>query len=150
MLTSTPKLLGLDNRKMSKSFNNYIAFSDKPDTVKKKVMSMITDPQKIRLDDPGHPDIWNLYSYYSVFKPEKARVIKKICPASKRGCIKCKKELAEILIEKIEPIRKKREKLLGDKVTLLKILKKGDEKAKAAAGETMKEVRNVVGVFHDL
>jgi tryptophanyl-tRNA synthetase len=150
MLTKTPKLLGLDNRKMSKSFDNFIALRDTPEAVKKKVMSMITDPKKIRMDDPGHPEICNLYSYYEVFRPEKAREIRKLCPATERGCIKCKKELAEILIEKLAPARKKSEKLLKDKKTLLGILKKGDGKAKAVASGTLSEVRKKVGVFHDL
>lgn len=150
MLTSTPKLLGLDRRKMSKSFNNFIALADSDDVIKKKVMQMITDPKKIRMDDPGHPDTCNLYSYYEAFASGKAKEIRRLCPASKRGCIKCKKELAEILIEKLDPIRKKREKLLKNKNTLLGILKKGDRKARAVASETMKDVREKVGVFHDI
>ncbi|MCQ9207610.1 MAG: tryptophan--tRNA ligase [Omnitrophica bacterium] len=150
LLTETPKLLGLDNRKMSKSFNNFIALADSPQVIKKKVMSMITDPKKIHLDDPGHPDTCNVCSYYKVFAPDAARELRRLCPASKTGCIKCKKELAEILAETLKPIRDKREKLLADKGALLNILKKGDEKAKHAAFLTMKEVRKKVGVFHDL
>ena len=150
MLTETPKLLGTDNRKMSKSFDNFIAFSDNPETVKKKVMKMITDPKKIHIDDPGHPQICNVCSYYKVFAPEVLDNVSCLCRQSKRGCIKCKKELSEILIEKIEPIRKKREKLLGNKSELLNILKKGNRKAKSLASETMKEVRKKTGVFHDL
>lgn len=150
MLTETPKLLGLDNRKMSKSFNNFIALADGPQAIKKKIISMITDPKKIHLDDPGHPDTCNVCSYYKVFAPDRAKELRRLCPASKTGCIKCKKELAEILVETLKPIRDKREKLLADKGALLNILKEGDEKAGRAASLTMKEVRKKVGVFHDL
>lgn len=150
MLTKTPKLLGLDNRKMSKSFNNFIALSDSPEAVNNKITTMITDPEKIKKDDPGHPDVCNVYSYFEVFLPERAAELKELCPKSKSLCTACKKKLAEVLIEKLAPIRKKREKLLSDTGGLLKILKKGDAKARGAASETMREVRRKVGVFHDL
>ena len=150
LLTETPKLLGIDNRKMSKSFDNFIGLSDSRDMIKDKVMKMITDPEKIHLNDVGHPDICNVCSYYRVFASEKADEVTKLCRQGKRGCIKCKKELTEILTEILSPIRKKREELLADKKELLDILKKGDAKAKDVAGQTMKEVRKRVGVFHDL
>ena len=150
MLTKTPKLLGLDNRKMSKSFGNVIALSESPKDIKKKVMSMITDPRKIHIDDAGHPDICNVCSYYKVFAPEKIKEVSLACRQGKRGCIKCKEELAGILTERLEPIRNKRGKLLGNKKALLDILKKGDKKARGVASETMKEVRKKVGVFHDV
>lgn len=150
LLTETPKLLGIDNRKMSKSFGNTIALSDKPETVKKKVMKMVTDPEKIHLDDPGHPDICNVSFYYKVFAPEKIKEISKMCSQGKRGCIKCKEALAEILIKRLEPIRKKRERYLADKKVLLDILKKGNARARDVALDTMKEIRKKVGVFHDI
>ncbi|MFC1576133.1 tryptophan--tRNA ligase [Candidatus Omnitrophota bacterium] len=150
LLTETPKLLGLDNRKMSKSFGNFIALSDSPEIIKKKVMKMITDPKKIRMTDAGHPEVCNVCSYYKVFKPGRVKEVTETCRESKRGCIKCKEELADILIEKLEPIRQKREKLLGDKKQLIDILKIGNARAKSVAGETMSEVRKKVGVFHDL
>jgi len=150
MLTANPKLLGLDNRKMSKSFGNFIALSDSPETVKRKVMSMITDPKKIRKNDPGHPDICNVCSYYKIFAPEKAKKLLDLCPETKTACTKCKEELAEILSETLKPIRKKREKLIKDKSILFDILKKGRKKAKAVSSETMKDVRKKIGIFHDL
>ena len=150
LLTPTPKLLGIDNRKMSKSFGNFIALSDETEVIKKKVMKMITDPEKIHMSDAGHPDICNVCSYYKVFRPASAAEVSESCRRAKRGCIKCKEELAEILIERLVPIRCKREKLLKDKGALLVIFKKGNEKARSRADKTMKEVRKKVGVFHDL
>lgn len=150
MLTEMPKLLGTDNRKMSKSFGNSIALSEKPDGIKKKIMSMITDPEKIRMGDPGHPEVCGVCSYYKVFAPGKLKDVKNECVPGKRGCIKCKQELSEIIIEKLKPIREKREKLLLDKDTLLQIIRKGNERARSVASETMKDVRKRTGVFHDL
>jgi len=150
LLTETPKLLGIDNRKMSKSFGNVIALSDSPENIQKHVMRMITDPEKIHLADAGHPDICTVCAYYKVFARSGSAEVAKKCKTAKRGCIECKKELAEILIGKLRPIREKREKLLNDKKELLGILKAGDEKAKAQASDTMNEVRKRVGVFHDI
>ena len=150
LLTETPKLLGIDNRKMSKSFSNYIALSDNPQTVRSKVMKMITDPEKIRLKDPGHPKVCNVFSYYKIFAPERLADIGEMCKKGERGCTKCKEELTDILIGILDPIRKKRKALLSDKAILLDILKKGNHKAREVAVSTMKEVRKKTGVFHDL
>ena len=150
LLTETPKLLGVDSRKMSKSFNNFIALSDKPVDIKKKVMQMITDPEKIRLADAGHPDICSIFSYYKVFAPDKAEDVSKACRASERGCIKCKEELSERLIERLAPVQKKRKELLKDKSALLDIIKKGNKEASFAARETMSVIKKQIGVFHDL
>jgi len=150
LLTEMPKLLGIDSRKMSKSYNNFIALSESPDDIKKKVMKMITDPEKIRLDDKGHPDICNVFSYYRVFAPDKAAEVLRVCLAGGRGCIKCKEELAEILIERLKPVQKKRKELLSDKKILLDIIKKGNEEARHAASETMALIKKRIGVFHDL
>ncbi|MGB2705799.1 MAG: tryptophan--tRNA ligase [Candidatus Omnitrophota bacterium] len=150
LLTSTPKLLGIDNRKMSKSFNNFIRLSDSDLAIKQSVMAMITDTKKIHIDDPGHPHICTVCNYYKAFAPNKLKEIFDLCQKGKRGCIKCKEELAEILIEKIKPIRKERTKRLGDKGELLEILKKGDEKARDVASQTMRDVRKKVGIFHDI
>jgi len=150
IFTRTPKLLGIDNKKMSKSLDNFIALSDEPKVIKKKVMKMITDPEKIHMNDAGHPDTCNVCFYYKVFRPEAAAGISDACRRAKRGCIKCKEELAEILIERLVSIREKRERLLRDKGVLLDILKKGNKAARSAAIKTMREVRKKVGVFRDL
>lgn len=150
LLTETPKLLGFDNRKMSKSFNNFIALSDSNEVVKQKVTTMITDPEKIKKDDPGHPDICNVHSYFEVFLPERASELKILCPKSESLCTACKKELSGVLIERISPIRKKRELLLKDKGALIDILKTGDKKARDVARDTMADVRKKVGVIPEV
>lgn len=143
LLTSTPKLLGLDNKKMSKSLNNYIALSDEPEAIEKKVSRMITDPSRIHVADKGHPDVCTVHSYYSVFaKPEVAEEIRHACENATISCTECKKRLAKILIEYLEPIREKRKFLTDAKIA--EILEDGARRAKKAASDTMAEVKKCI------
>ena len=143
-LTRSSRLMGLDGRKMSKSYNNFIALSEEPESIRKKVQNMITDTARIRLTDPGHPEKCNVHSYYEVFAPERKKEIDGLCRQAKIGCTACKKELAEILIKYLSPIQQKRQELLKDKSGVLDILKKGQEKAEAAAASTISEVKKLV------
>ncbi|MFH1996183.1 MAG: tryptophan--tRNA ligase [Candidatus Omnitrophota bacterium] len=153
LLTAEPRLLGLDNRKMSKSYGNYIALSDTSDAVRKKVMSMITDPEKIRRNDPGDPEKrkCNVYAYHKIFSFEAADRKKKIsaiesdCKNGTLGCVDCKKQLAEYIVRYLdETIQKKRSGLTAKKVE--EILADGAVRAKKIACETMKEVKEVLGL----
>ena len=112
LLTKSSRLLGLDNRKMSKSYNNTIELSASDDVIGKKVQSMITDPARIKRTDPGHPEICNIHSYYAVFKPEEKANIDKACRAAEIGCTECKKRLGDIIVDVLAPIKEKRDKLL--------------------------------------
>lgn len=142
LLTSTPKLLGIDNRKMSKSYANFIALSDTPEAIQKKVAQMITDPQRIKLNDKGRPDICNVFSYFSMFVHTELRHTKDWCEGAKVGCTECKKRLANILIEYLEPIRKKRAALSDSAVE--DIIRDGAKKARQTASGTMDEVKDLV------
>ncbi|MDP3142637.1 MAG: tryptophan--tRNA ligase [Candidatus Omnitrophota bacterium] len=144
VLTEVPRLLGLDGRKMSKSYNNTVDLSDSAAAVKAKVASMITDPKRIRKTDPGHPEICNVHSYYEVFAPEMKRQVEDYCRNAQKGCTECKAILADKLNEILEPIQEKRRALLKDKNKLTDILTDGAKKAKRVAGETLEEVRKVV------
>ena len=146
LITSFPRLLGLDGRKMSKSYGNCIYLSDVPEEVMKKVMSMITDPQRIKLSDPGHPEICNVHSYYAVFKPELKPDVDKQCRKAEIGCTECKKRLASILIEVLSPIQSMRKKLLSDKKQILDIIDKGKDKARLVTQKTLKEVKEAMGL----
>lgn len=146
-LTESPRLLGLDGRKMSKSYDNYIGLSDSPEQVAKKVMSMFTDPKRIKRTDPGRPEVCNVYSYYKVFADKGAcEIVENECKRAKRGCTDCKKEFTYLLNETLKPIQAKRKELEGDKNTILNILKKGREKGQSVAGATMSEVLQTVGL----
>lgn len=144
LLTKTPKLLGLDNRKMSKSYGNFIALSDEPAEIAKKVGVMITDASRIKLSDPGHPDICNVFGYYSIFSDsqEDLSKVRDWCEGAKVGCTECKKSLARILTAKLEPISARRSKVSDDDVK--DILRDGARKAREAAGQTMASVRSLI------
>ncbi|OGX08403.1 MAG: tryptophan--tRNA ligase [Omnitrophica WOR_2 bacterium GWA2_47_8] len=144
ILTKSSRLLGIDGRKMSKSYNNAINLSDSKDALKKKVGSMFTDPKRIKMSDPGHPDECNVYTYYELFGPERAKEAHDWCSNAKKGCVDCKKIFADILSEKLGPIIEKREGLLKKKDHIAEILQEGRKKAGAIAQETMKEVRDIV------
>ncbi|MFA5088412.1 MAG: tryptophan--tRNA ligase [Candidatus Omnitrophota bacterium] len=144
ILTKTPRLLGMDGRKMSKSYQNAINLSDPAETIRKKVMNMFTDPQRIKLSDPGHPEECNVFSYYQVFSPEKEKDVHEWCTQAQKGCTDCKKILADILIEKVRPIQEKRNALIKDKQYVLGILEDGRQRAEAIARQTIKEVKEAV------
>ncbi|MBI4355545.1 MAG: tryptophan--tRNA ligase [Candidatus Omnitrophica bacterium] len=145
-LTPSPRLLGLDGRKMSKSYDNVINLSDEPDLIRKKIQSMFTDPQRVKKTDPGHPETCNLCAYYPVFAPDRTERVWDECRTAKRGCVDNKKELADVLIEVTEPIRRARTERLRDPGQLMLTLRQGAEKARARARETMAEVRRLVGI----
>ena len=139
-LTKTSRLLGLDRRKMSKSYGNFIALGDDPETVTKKAMTMITDPKRIKLTDPGHPDECNVFSYYQAFAPQRTGEVEDKCRNAGWGCTDCKRNLAEELNKVLEPIRAKRNELLADMSKLEAILHTGRRAALATASATMKDV----------
>ena len=144
ILTQTPRLLGLDNRKMSKSYGNTINLSDSEKTVETQVVSMITDPKRIRITDPGHPEECNVYSYYQVFAPQEAPQAHDWCSKALKGCVDCKRNLSRHINRELKPIRDKRAELEKDKDTIEDILKEGAQKAKVIAQKTMVEVREAV------
>ena len=146
LLTKEKRLLGLDARKMSKSYNNYIALSDATEVVAKKVQSMFTDPTRIKFSDPGHPDKCNVHSYYAVFAPERKKEVDEVCRKAQIGCTECKKELGGILSKFLEPIQEKRNALLEDKGEILGILEKGRKRAAAVGSQTMDEVRKIINL----
>jgi tryptophanyl-tRNA synthetase len=146
LLTQANRLCGLDGRKMSKSYDNYIALSDAPEVVAKKISAMFTDPLRIKLNDPGHPEKCNLCAYYAVFVPARDKEIRERCRKAQIGCTACKKELAELVVDFLRPIQEKRKALLKDKAALAAILEQGNQKAREAAGATMEEVRGLLGL----
>jgi len=144
ILTTTPRLLGLDGRKMSKSYQNAINLSDTEEEIRKKVGQMITDPQRIRLKDPGHPDVCNIFSYYKVFTPEQETAVREWCQGAHKGCTECKKILAERILETTASMRERRRNFEQRPGLIEEILADGARRAKAMALQTMAEVRNAV------
>jgi len=145
-LTRAPRFLGLDGRKMSKSYGNYIALSDDAGEIRSKVMTMFTDPQRKRKSDPGRPEMCNVHSYFEIFAPEEAPDVAEKCRKAEWGCTDCKKRIAEILDRVIAPIREKQAALKADPAKVEEILAAGAAHAREVARETMALVRPAVGL----
>jgi len=146
VLTKSSKLLGLDGRKMSKSYNNFVAISESPEDIRVKIQKMFTDPKRIRRTDVGHPEICNVHSYYAVFAPGRAKEVAKGCKEAALGCTDCKKELAQELIRYLEPIQKKRKEILRDKGKVDDILEEGAKKARVSAEVTIEQVKKLINL----
>jgi tryptophanyl-tRNA synthetase len=146
ILTKASRLLGLDGRKMSKSYNNTINLSDSPDETGKKVSAMITDPKRIRLSDKGHPEVCNVNAYYAIFAPEIKEEVDDWCRNARLGCTDCKKKLSEKLNDKLAACRQKRQELSRDRNKIEDILRAGQIKASAVANESLKEVKAAMGL----
>ena len=146
-LTAFPALPGTDGRKMSKSYQNTIAISDGPEAIRKKVSQMVTDPARVKRDDPGHPDICPAYAFYKIFGKQLVGKVAEDCRSAKRGCVECKKELAAILIDYLSPIHQQRVELEKDPATVEKILALGAQKARQVAASTLQEAKQAVGLI---
>jgi len=142
LLTETPRLLGTDGRKMSKSYNNAIYFADSKEEVQQKVMKFFTDPQKLRKGDPGRPHLCPVFFYHKVFtSPEQTKQIEADCKSGALGCVDCKRLMFEGLNAFLEPIREKRAQVEGSIKELKDIFLEGSEKARQTARQTLEEVR---------
>ncbi|RPH50500.1 MAG: tryptophan--tRNA ligase [Desulfobacteraceae bacterium] len=147
ILTKTPKILGLDRRKMSKSYNNAIFLSDKPDVISSKVSVMITDPQRARKNDPGDPDVCNVFEFHRIYSDEATcSDINQKCRKAEIGCVECKKIMAKNLSKALEPIREKREYYEARPEMVDDIIADGIKRAGKVASKTMEEVRTSVKI----
>lgn len=147
ILTETSKVLGLDRRKMSKSYQNAIFLSDSPDEIRQKVGQMVTDPQRARKADPGNPDICNVFSFHKLYSPKEIpERIDGECRRAEIGCVECKRIMAEGLVQALEPIREKRSYYENHPEMVTDILRAGNEQANQVARKTMEEVREAVGI----
>lgn len=150
LLTETPLLIGLDGRKMGKSYGNGIFLSDTEDEVWSKVKTAVTDPARIRRSDPGNPEACEVvFPYYQIFADSDAiTAAAEECRTAKRGCMDCKKILNEAVMETLRPIRERRKLFEGDRAQVLALLAEGQEKARANASETLRLVRTAMKLFH--
>ncbi len=145
-LSHTPRIPGTDGRKMSKSLKNDITLSDRPEDIKNKVLSMITDPEKIRLSDPGHPQVCVVFRYHEIFNQKELPNIENDCRKANLGCVACKKRLADILIQSFQSFREKRKYYENNSQLVWNILMKGSEDARKVAGKTLHEVRQTMKI----
>ncbi len=146
ILSSGKRIKGLDgNVKMGKSLGNAIYLSDSPEEITRKVMSAVTDPKRIKKDDLGNPDVCMVAYYHQLFtEKEEYENVCKECRAGTRGCVACKKQLAQNIIKTLEPIREKRKYYEEHPELVDKILIEGTQKARKEAQETMKKVKRAM------
>lgn len=146
-LSPTPKILGTDGRKMSKSLKNNINISDSPEIIKTKVMSMITDPEKIRLSDKGHPEICVVFDYHRIFNNKKELPeIEQKCRNAQLGCVACKNCLAEILSKSLQSFREKRRYYENNKQLVWDVINKGSLEARKVTQITLAEVKKAMKI----
>jgi tryptophanyl-tRNA synthetase len=147
LLTQTPKVPGLDGRKMSKSYGNTIGLTASADEIRALVMTMFTDPNRIRRKDPGNPDICNLFQFHKLFSDEATVTrVDHECRTAQIGCVDDKKLIAEIMIESLRPIRARREEIDRDPSIVWNALREGGRKARERAGATMAAVRDAIKI----
>jgi tryptophanyl-tRNA synthetase len=147
LFTPTPKVPGIDGRKMSKSYGNAINLSDSPEVILQKCKQMFTDPQRLKRSDPGRPEVCNLYDFHKLLSPPEIQErVAHECRAAQIGCVDDKKLLAQILTDYLEPMRRRRAELESDRDTVFDILLEGSRKARERTAETMEAVRSAMGL----
>ena len=148
LLSQTPRIKGLDgNDKMGKSLGNAIYLVDNDESIKKKIMGAVTDPNKIRKDDPANPDVCMVYYYHNlVNKKENCQIICEECKKGERGCVQCKKELIDTMNSFLKPIQEKRKYYDDNPDEVQKILEKGTKEAKEKAKNTMSKVKQAMKI----
>ncbi|MDZ7843377.1 MAG: tryptophan--tRNA ligase [Anaerolineales bacterium] len=148
-ITQVPKVLGIDGqRKMSKSLDNHIELAASPEETEQRVMQMVTDPQRIKLSDPGNPDVCNVFTLHKIFSSaEDVEQINQDCRTAQIGCVACKRRLAASLNRHLEPFREKRAELEEDPDYVHDVLVDGAQRARKIARETLAEVRSAVGFY---
>jgi tryptophanyl-tRNA synthetase len=145
MLSDFPNVPGSDGRKMSKSLDNAIGLTDDPDVIRSKVRSFITDPQKVRKGDPGRPEICPVFALHTRFSKDIVDWTRDNCRTGALGCVDCKTNLADRLIEELRPIRERREALAAEPGLVAKVLDRGRERVRPVVVETMAAVRDAMG-----
>ena len=147
LLTEVPKLLGIDGRKMSKSYNNSIYLRDRGDVLRQKVSSMFTDPQRMRKKDPGRPEICNAFAFHQIYSPSsEVDEISDGCKKANIGCVECKKRLAQRILDSMAPIHERQDYYLNHMEDVKDIIDDGVRRASKIARLTMKQVREAVKI----
>lgn len=147
LLSKTPRVPGIDGRKMSKSYGNAVFISDSPEVIREKISGMFTDPKRQYRKDPGHPDecpVYALHQFYST--KERYKEIKKLCLSAEIGCVECKKELAEKIVAFLVPIQARRAEIIKNKNIVHDTLQKGLSKAQPIATEVIAKVHELMGL----
>jgi len=147
LLTEVPKLLGIDGRKMSKSYDNSIYLRDRGDVLRQKVSSMFTDPQRMRKKDPGRPEICNAFAFHQIYSlSSEVDEISDGCKKAEIGCVECKKRLAQRILDSMAPIHERQDYYLSHMEDVKGIMADGVREASEIARLTMEQVREAVKI----
>jgi len=148
IISDAGRILGLDGKaKMSKSLGNTVGILDEPDEVWARVRTAVTDPQRVRRDDPGRPEVCNVFTLHGHFTdPELIPDIETQCRAGTRGCVECKRILSDHIVDHFAPVRERARELRAHPERIREILQAGAERARAEAHTTMEEVRRRMGM----
>ena len=147
LLTSAPKMPGLDGQKMSKSYGNTIALRDDPGEIEQKLRTMPTDPARIRRKDPGNPDLCPVFQLHEVYSDEsRLQWVREGCESAGIGCLDCKQPIIDAVLGELKPIRSRAREFEADPQLVRNILQEGGEAARDVADETMDEVKSAIGL----
>jgi tryptophanyl-tRNA synthetase len=147
LLTEVPVLPGLDGRKMSKSYGNCIFITESEESIREKILRMMTDPQRVRRTDKGDPELSPVFAYHKLYSPPaEVTDIAEGCRSASIGCVDCKKRLIANVVARLAPIREKRIQLESRKNEVLDAIQAGTNTARAEAVKTMEEVRSAIGL----
>lgn len=147
-LSQAPMVLGIDGQqKMSKSLNNHIELVATPQETKQRAMMMVTDPQRIYRHQPGRPEVCNVYRWHQIFSPDQAERVYRECTQATLGCVEDKAFLGERINHYLEPFRKRRAELSARPGLVAEVLEQGAQRASLIADETMREVRERMGLL---
>ena len=149
LLTESARLPGLDGQKMSKSYGNAIELRDEPETVAKKIRTMPTDPARVKRSDPGNPDlcpVWQLHLVYS--DQERKDWVRQGCTTAGIGCLDCKQPVIDAVQAELTPMRERAQTYLDDPTLVKNIIADGCDRARKLAGETMRDVREAMGLTY--
>jgi tryptophanyl-tRNA synthetase len=149
LLTEASKLTGLDGQKMSKSYGNAIGLREEPESVAKKIKTMPTDPARVKRNDPGTPEKCPVWSLHAVYSNDETRAwARKGCTTAGIGCLECKQPVIESVLAELAPMRERAQAYLDDPTLVKNILADGCDKARKLAGETMRDVREAMGLTY--
>ena len=149
LLTETSKLPGLDGQKMSKSYGNTLALREDPEEIRKKIRTMPTDPARVKRTDPGNPEKCPVWQFHLVYSDQKTQAwVDQGCRTAGIGCLECKQPVIDAVLAELVPMRERAQKYLDDPTLVRNIVSDGCEKARRLAQETMREVREAMGLSY--
>jgi tryptophanyl-tRNA synthetase len=149
LLTEAPRFPGLDGQKMSKSYGNTIALREEPESVAQKIRTMPTDPARVKRSDPGDPEkcpVWPLHRVYS--DEARQKWVQEGCRSAGIGCLECKQPVVDAVLAELQPIRERAQEYVEDPALVRSIVADGCEKARKSAQETLREVKQAMGIAY--